>query len=106
MIDENSFDIDYYLLRNPDVAAEVNAGRIPGAYWHFKNYGYNERRVHRKIIDNTLAEDGFTRHANKIHFYSLVERNDFMAILNRDDYREAIAMAALDCLPSVVLESF
>lgn len=47
------FDTAYYLEQNPDVAAAVTAGAIPGAKWHYETYGAAEGRNPNAVFDTS-----------------------------------------------------
>lgn len=47
------FDTAYYLEQNPDVAAAVTAGAIPGAEWHYETYGAAEGRNPNAVFDTS-----------------------------------------------------
>lgn len=40
-----AFDNDFYLSKNPDVAAAIKAGQYANAYQHYQMYGQNEGRT-------------------------------------------------------------
>ena len=46
-----AFDADWYLRRNPDVAAAVQAGSLSNAYDHFMLYGRDEGRSGSPLFD-------------------------------------------------------
>lgn len=49
VVEQESFDEEYYLRMNPDVAAAVRRGEFASGFEHFVNHAGEERRLYRLI---------------------------------------------------------
>ena len=105
MLTEQEFDEKYYLAKNPDVAEAVKRGNLKSGYEHFKNFGEKERRAFRAVSLRSAWQHGFSEVADRLAFYSLVERADFVQLVSSPDFKGVLESEIGELSPKFVLES-